>query len=81
MKHGEDQWYSIGRAMGFIHSQIEACTSDKPSYASKPEAIIEEKVRESGIKETEKCLLAACKTIPKSIIGVVKAYIEKDTTS
>ena len=31
LKHGGGQWFSIGLAMGFTGSEVEVCTSDKPS--------------------------------------------------
>ena len=76
LKYGVAQWSSIGLAMGFSYSQIEACTSDKPAPASKLEAIICLKARDCSIKETEECLLTACKSIPQPIIGSVREYME-----
>ena len=41
MSHGVAQWFSIGLEMGLTGPEIEACTFDKPSPASKLQAIIE----------------------------------------
>ena len=76
LEHGVGQWFSFGLEMGFTGSQIETCTSDKPLHGSKLQAIIELKVRECGVRETEKCLLTACERIPQPIIGSVVEYIE-----
>ena len=75
LKHGGGQWFSIGLAMGFTGSEVEVCTADKPSSGSKLQAVI--KVRECGVKETEKCVLTACEGIPQPIIGSVLEYIER----
>ena len=77
LKHGGGQWFSIGLAMGFTGSEVEVCTSNKPSSGSKLQAVIEWKVRECGVKETEKCVLTACEGIPQLIIGSVLEYIER----
>ena len=77
LKHGGGQWFSIGLAMGFTGSEVEVCTSDKPSSGSKLQAAIEWKVRECGVKETKKCVLTACEGIPQLIIGSVLEYIER----
>ena len=49
--------------MGLTGPQIKACTFDIPSLGSKLEALIELKIRDCGVKETEKCLLSACERI------------------
>ena len=77
LKHGGGQWFSIGLAMGFTGSEVEVCTSNKPSSGSKLQEVIEWKVRECGVKETEKCVLTACEGIPQPIIGSVLEYIER----
>ena len=77
LEHGVGQWFSFGLEMGFTGSQIETCTSDKPLHGSKLQAIIELKVRECGVRETEKCLLTACERIPQPIVGSVLEYIER----
>ena len=77
LKHGGGQWFSIGLAMGFTGLEVEVCTSNKPSSGSKLQAVIEWKVRECGVKETEKCVLTACEGIPQPIIGSVLEYIER----
>ena len=66
--------------MGYTSSQIEACTFDKPSPASKLQAVIELKVHEYGVNETEKSLLTACEKIPQPIIASVLRYIESGST-
>jgi hypothetical protein len=68
LKYGADQWHSIGLQVGLRSPQIEACTVDKPSPASKLEAIIEFIVRERGVKEAEKSLLTECERIPEPIM-------------
>ena len=75
LKYGVTQWFSIGLVIGFSGAQIDTCTFDKPSHSSKLQAIIELKVRECGVKETEECLLTACERIPQPIIGSVLGYI------
>ena len=80
LKYGVAQWFSIGVEMRFTGSQIEACSSDKPSHGSKLQAIIDQKVRECGIKETEKSLLTACERIPQPIIGSVLDYIKSESS-
>jgi hypothetical protein len=75
LKFGVDQWSSIGLAMGMTGPEVNACTDNKPAHGSKLEAIIELKVRYWGFKETEECLLRACKTIPNPIIGAVEEFI------
>ena len=79
LKFGVTRWFSIGREMGFTGPQITACTFDIPELDSKLEAIIELKVRECGVEETEKCLLTACKRIHQPIIGAVLEDIESDS--
>ena len=76
LKYGVEQWYSIGLEMGFTGPQIKACTFDIPSHDSKLQAIIQQKVCECGVNETEKCVLAACEGIPQPIIGSVLEDIE-----
>ena len=80
MKYGVAQWFSIALEMGFAGPQIKACTFDIPSLGSKLQAVIELKVREYGVKETEKSLLSACKRIPQPIIGSVLKYIESGSS-
>jgi hypothetical protein len=75
VKYGVAQWFSIGLAMGMTSPEVDACTFNKPSLGSKLEAIIELKVRCCGVKETEECLLSACKKIPDPIIGSILEYI------
>ena len=72
VSHGVAQWFSIGLEMGLTGPEIEACTFNKPSPASKLQAIIELKIQRCGIKETDKCLLTACERIPQSIIAAVR---------
>ena len=79
LKFGVAQWYFIGLEMGFTDSQIMACTFTMPAHRSKLQAIIELKVRECGVKETEKRLLTACKRIPQPIIGAMLENIEGDS--
>ena len=67
--------------MGLTGAQIDACTFNKPSLGSKLEAIIEVKVCECGVKETEKSLLTACQRIPQSIIGSVLQYMESGSSA
>ena len=55
---------------------MEACTFNKPSLGSKLEAIIELKVRECGVKESEKSRLTAFERISQPIVGLVLKYIE-----
>ena len=62
-------------------AQIDACTSDKPSHGSKLQAIIDRKVRECGVKETEKSFLTACQRIPQPIIGSVLQYMESGSSA
>ena len=45
--------------------------------ASCKHAVIERKVRECGVKETENWVLTACEGIPQPIIGSVLEYIER----
>ena len=80
LKYGVAQWSSIGLAMGMTAPQVDACTFNKPSLGSKLEAIIELKVRKCGVKETEECLLTACKKIPQPIIGYVLEYIRRGSS-
>ena len=75
-----EQWFSVGLEMGFTGPQIKACTFDIPSPFSKLQALIEQRVRECGVKETETCLLAACEGIPQSIIGSVLEYLERGSS-
>ena len=76
LKLGVAQWHSIGLQMGLTGPQIKACTFDIPSLSSKLEALIELKIRECGVEETEKCLLSACERIPEPIIGSVMDFIK-----
>ena len=78
--YGVAQWFSIGLAVGLTGPQIEACTFNKPSLGSKLEAIIELKVRECGVEESEKSLLNACERIPQPIVGSVLEYIESGSS-
>ena len=80
LKHGVGQWFSIGLEMEFTGSQIEAYTSNKPTHGSKLQALIELKLRECSVRETEKCLLTACEKIPQPIIGSVLQYIERESS-
>ena len=80
LKYGVAQWYSIGLAIGITDAQIEACTFDKPSSGSKLQAIIEFKLHECGVKETERCLLSACEGIPQPIIGSVLKCIKRESS-
>ena len=80
LKYGVGQWYSIGLEMGFTGPQIEAYTFEIPSPDSKLQAVIERKIREYGVKETEKCLFAACERIPQPVIGAVKGYLERESS-
>ena len=75
-KFGVGQWHSIGLRMGMTGPQIKACTFDIPSLGSKLETLIELKIRDCGVKETEKFLLAACERIPEPIIGSVLEFIK-----
>ena len=80
LKLGVAQWHSIGLQMGLTGPQIKACTFDIPSLGSKLEALIEVKIRECGVKETEKCLLSACERIPEPIIGSVMDFIKSGSS-
>ena len=80
LKLGVAQWHSIGLQMGLTGPQIKACTFDIPSLGSKLEALIELKIRECGVKETEKCLLCACERIPEPIIGSVMDFIKSGSS-
>ena len=80
LKLGVAQWHSIGLQMGLTGPQIKACTFDIPSLGSKLEALIEVKIRECGVEETEKCLLSACERIPEPIIGSVLDYIKSGSS-
>ena len=74
------QWHSIGLQMGLTGPQIKTCTFDIPSLGSKLEALIELKIRDCGVKETEKCLLSACERIPEPIIGSVMDFIKSGSS-
>jgi hypothetical protein len=78
LKYGVDQWYSIGLEMGFTGPQIKGCTFDIPSSESKLQAIIQKKICDCGVRETENCLLAACENIPHPVIGAVLQAIKKE---
>ena len=79
--YGVAQWSSIGLAVGLTGAQIDACTFNKPSLGSKLGAIIEVKVHECGVNETEKSLLTACQRIPQPIIGSVLQYMESGSSA
>ena len=66
--------------MGLAGPEIKACTFDIPSLGSKLEALIEVKIRDCGVKETEKCLLSACERIPEPIIGSVMDFIKSGSS-
>ena len=80
LKLGVAQWHSIGLQMGLTGPQIKACTFDIPSLSSNLEALIEQKIRECGVEETEKCLLCACERIPEPIIGSVMDFIKSGSS-
>lgn len=79
LKYGVAQWFSIGLAVELTSSQIASCTFDKPLHASKLEAIIEDIVREQGVKKAEESLLTACAKIHPPIIGSVEEYIQSSS--
>jgi hypothetical protein len=77
LKYGVSQWCEIGLEVGLTSDQINNCTSDKPSHASKLEAIIQLILREKSVNKAERSLLTACENIPQPVIGSVLDYIQE----
>ena len=71
MKHGADQWYSLGIELGYRHAQVIAFTKDMKRDELKLRALINQKRAELGREKLTDCLLSACKDIPYPIYETV----------
>jgi hypothetical protein len=71
VKHGQEQWYSFGLALGLTDAEIESKCEGKPTHASKLEAIISYRAQAVGERRTRNELLEACKNVPTPIYGIV----------
>ena len=80
VRHGQNQWSSIGCALGFTEAEMQARCHDKPMPSGKLQAIIRLKAEKVGEENTTSELLEACKHIPSPIYGSVKDDLNKSLT-
>jgi hypothetical protein len=71
LRHGRDQWLSVGVEMGYSMAEVESVSHDKPSHGDKLLSIILRKIEDLGEKGTVALLLKACRSIPSPIYGAV----------
>ena len=75
-KHGQDQWYSFGCALGFTRAEMTSACHDKPAVCDKLLTLIQLKAEKDGQIRTDEELLEACRNIPSPIYGVVKEILD-----
>ena len=71
LKHGRNQWFSLGVNMGYRQAEINSMCQDKASDADKLLAMILDKSEQNGEEAVVTVLLEACKSIPSPIYGAV----------
>lgn len=76
VKHGVNQYYSLGLRVGFSDAEIEILCHNKPAYSDKLLAIIERKIHVTGEKAAEEAFLVACRKIPSPIYHAVMEELE-----
>ena len=67
IKYGADQWYYLGRKLGYNHAQLRASTHDIDGPESKLYALISQKHMSVSDKELIDLLLRACRAVPHLI--------------
>jgi hypothetical protein len=75
LKHGRDQWFSIGVKLDYSIAEVNSICHDKPTNADKLLSIILQKSEDVGKKTTLDLLMKACKSIPSPIYGSVRDQI------
>ena len=60
VKHGSDQWYEIGLALGLTRATIKGTTHQIPNYPGKLRDIIETKRQQAGNEDLKNDLIQVC---------------------
>ena len=68
LKCAPQEWYSIGRQLGFSLGQLTDMTHTLGSGAGRLERIVDKKAEEIGAEETARMLLDACKRLINPVI-------------
>jgi hypothetical protein len=68
LKSASQEWYSIGRQLGFSRAKIITMTHKIDSSAGKLQLVIDTKAEEVGQQVTAGLVLDACERLPNPII-------------
>lgn len=77
VKHGSNQWYTIGLKLGLNHNEMSAITYDKPNPARKLLSIINTKKAEVTATIMAENLLRVCSQILTPINKIVQEELER----
>ena len=72
IRHGQNQWYAFGVALGYTAAEIESICSNKSTDAERLLAMMHQRTGKIGQKKMDRELLEACKNLPSPIYGTVE---------